>query len=313
MPNYRVGAAELTSPQNLESLVQASGPGGRWQDRSFASFELEPLGAVALLPNAPIFECGPQNAPERVTLRVRRASDGYLVELAGVGRFLVSAERIGYALDEGISQRVLEQALVDQIVPRALHLVGKPSLHASAAWLEGLGAVAFTGESGAGKSTLCAALAAHGCVVSDDSLSLEEDGEELLALPGYPSLRLWPDAACAVAPDEAHSLERATPRVPKLRYPRRLVDSPVPLRLVVVLQRTDDPTPHLEQLVGRVAFAALDGQVHRLAVDDPRALEAEFHLLTTVIERVPIMRLRYRPDLGRIDELIQLIASQLPR
>lgn len=313
MPNYRVGAAELTSPQNLGSLVQANGPEGRWQDRSFASFELEPLGAVADLPKAPLFECGPKSAPERITHRISRASDGYLVELAGVGRFLVTAERIGYALDEGVSHRALEQALVDQIVPRALHLVGKPSLHASAVWLQGLGAVAFTGESGAGKSTLCAALAAHGCVVSDDSLSLEEDGEGLLALPGYPSLRLWPDAACALAPDEADSLERATPRVPKLRYPRRLVDGPVPLRLVVVLERSDEPTPRLERLVGREAFAALDGQVHRLAVDDPRALEAEFHLLTTVIERVPIMRLRYRPDLGRIGELTALISSELRR
>jgi hypothetical protein len=301
---YRVGAASIASREPLPSLVED--PTGPTATLVVEALDLPDAGA-----GEPLFVVPQRHRPNHAFLRVSRAPGAYRLALAGVGLFVVSADRIAYLLEEGVSRRALEQALVDQIIPRALHLLGKPSLHASAASLEGLGAVALTGESGVGKSTLGAALAARGRIVSDDSLSLEPSGDHLLALPGYPSLRLWPDAASALAPDAMGQLERATPRVPKVRYPAPLVDGPVPLRLVVVLERSDDAHPQLERLGGRAAFAALDPQVHRLAIDDRSALAAEFRLLSTVIERVPIVRLRYRPDLSRLSELTEIILSRL--
>jgi hypothetical protein len=263
-------------------------------------------------PRTPIFSLKHRDAPEQRFLTATRGVDGYALALAGVGLFLVAPGLLRYALEEGSSRLSLEQALVDQILPRALHLMGKPCLHASAAWVDGLGAIAFTGDSGAGKSTLCGALATRGRIVSDDSLSLEVTEAGLLALPGYPSLRLWHDAATALAP-EAAALARATPRSPKLRMPAPLVTEPVPLRAIVVLERHDDPESVLDVLHGQAAFLALQQQVHRLAHDDPGALAAEFHLLTQIIYRARVFRLRYRPDLGALDALLDLVLLELRR
>jgi len=266
------------------------------------------LASRADAPREPVFTITRRDSPDEVFLSVSRGADGYAIALTDVGTFLIAAGVISYTLEEGVSPLTLEQALVDQIVPRALHLFGLPSLHASAAWREDLGAIAFTGDSGAGKSTLCAAVAARGCIVSDDSLSLQVDGDAIVALPGYPSLRLWPDAAVQFAVD-APSLVRATPRVPKLRMTAPLVSGPVPLRTEIVLERHDERAPHLERLHGREAFLALQKQVHRLAPDDPTALAAEFKLLSDVISRVAVRRLRYRPDLGELESLVERIIT----
>lgn len=305
MNRYRVGAVGLTSEIRFETLAPADEAG-------LVLFTLEQRSALPDRLLEALFSVPHREGEVRPFLTVSRGDEGYLLALDNVGRFLVAPGRIAFCLDERASALGLEQALVDQVLPRALHLAGKPSLHASAAWLEGLGAIAFTGDSGAGKSTLCAAFARRGRLVSDDSLSLEVTREGIFALPGYPSLRLWPDAAKAFAP-RPDALHRATPRNPKLRMPASLVTGPVPLRAILVLERHDDPTPRLEPLHGQAAFVALQKQVHRLAPDDPTALAAEFNLLSNVVGRGCVMRLCYRPQLEAIEELADLVLKHLTR
>jgi len=64
-------------------------------------------------------------------------------------------------------------------------------------------AIAIAGNSGVGKSTTAAALAKQGyAVLSDDIAVLEERDRQWLALPGYPRLRLWPEAIEALCSSE---------------------------------------------------------------------------------------------------------------
>ena len=85
--------------------------------------------------------------------------------------------------------------LLDFILPLALASGGETVLHGSAVDVDGH-ALVFIGDAGSGKSTIAAALAAHGAtVLADDGVLLQPRDDGAYAVPSYPGLRLWPDAA----------------------------------------------------------------------------------------------------------------------
>jgi len=94
-----------------------------------------------------------------------------------------------------IAAETIRHILLDQVIPRLIAAAGRTVLHASAVETR-VGTVAFLGEGGAGKSTLAAVFSAAGdALVSDDALVIEVAGGRAYARPGYPRLRLFPDAA----------------------------------------------------------------------------------------------------------------------
>lgn len=84
--------------------------------------------------------------------------------------------------------------LLGPVMGFVLLLRGAFSLHASAVVVEGQ-AVALLGAAGAGKSTAAAAFARLGYpVLTEDVTALADRGDRFLAQPGYPLIRLWPEA-----------------------------------------------------------------------------------------------------------------------
>jgi hypothetical protein len=103
-----------------------------------------------------------------------------------------------------------------------LHLHGVPILHAAAVVVDGR-AILIAGQSGAGKSTLTAALLAQGAALLAEDLAVLSVGDTTIDVqPGYPRLRLCPDAA-VVAGKVASEL----PRVFRAFFPddKRWLDS----------------------------------------------------------------------------------------
>ena len=116
---------------------------------------------------------------------------------------------IGCWAGPGISVETLRHLLLDQVLPRLLAQRGQLVLHAGAV-RAGSRAIAFVGETGSGKSTLSGSFHVDGCpVLSDDGLLVTPEAGRALALPTYPSLRLWPEAL-------AGSLRRAAALAPSL-------------------------------------------------------------------------------------------------
>jgi hypothetical protein len=92
-------------------------------------------------------------------------------------------------------------------VASILHLRGFPILHAAAVVVDGM-AILVAGPSGAGKSTLTAALISQGAPLLAEDLAVLRFSETSIDVqPGYPRLRLCPDAT-AVADKTASDLPR---------------------------------------------------------------------------------------------------------
>ncbi|MFZ0845849.1 MAG: hypothetical protein WAM62_08660 [Pseudolabrys sp.] len=165
-------------------------------------------------------------------------------------------------------------------------------LHASAIEVDGQ-CIAFAGLSGIGKSTLAAFFQGRGYnVISDDIcvVSLDAQGRPL-AWPGIPRLKLWRDAAEALARDVS-KLEIDHDGMEKYHFPtyHDASQAPLPLRRLYILHEA--PLPALEQttrLAGTNAFEALLANTYRRNLLAPMAQTAShFAICASLIKHIDI-------------------------
>jgi len=116
--------------------------------------------------------------------------------LEKVGAFLVRAGReIVIDPAPGVEDRLIRLSLLGPALGLLLHQRGLLVLHASVV-ARGDTAIAILGSSGWGKSTIAAALYAKGYdLVTDDVTAVRFDDDGPYVLPGFPQVKLWPEAA----------------------------------------------------------------------------------------------------------------------
>ena len=304
---YRVAGVVLSSETPLPTLVAVSvgadeslasvtfGMGG---PQTGAADDFELAYDVAVAPGR-----------SELFMSVSRGAKGYRMRVHGVADFVVvgACEHIVCAPLAPLDPEIIEQLLVDQILPRALQLRGQPCLHASAVEVRPGRVTALVGHSGAGKSTLSAALTRRGApLVCDDCLAVEVQGDVVRVHPGYPSLRLLADSAAALEGDDAE-LPLATPRTTKRRVRRPASAGPLRLERLVMLQPADVLRPTLTKLSRSAAVMALTAFVHRLEPRDARLLDGEFRLLTQVAASVDTFSLVFGHRFEQLDSVVHLL------
>ncbi len=202
--------------------------------------------------------------------------------------------------------RVLRLYLLGPALTLALHQRGWLVLHASAVAVGGR-AVGFLGAPREGKSTLAAALHQRGPdLVSDDVVAVAvrlapaaPTGEPLWVYPGFPQLKLWPEAVAGLGEDPA-ALPALRPDLSKLA--RRLSTgfnaAPLPLGRLYVL--ADGPAVAIEPLDRQAQLVELVRHSY-VARALPR-LDAPTHLrqCAAVLQAVPVARLARPRDLAQL-------------
>lgn len=235
---------------------------------------------------------------------VARAAECLCWCINGTGHFVIEGPRITCHPEAGADSARVEQVLVDQVIPRALHQLGRPCLHAAAVTLPmGHAAVALTGETGAGKSTLCAYMVERGAgLLSDDTIAPYLEGGNVIVPASYGSMRVWSDSARAIyGHDDFETAARHRKCRVKAETPAK-----APLgALIVLIADGQQPVAELMSPSGRMG--ALAEAVHRLVPDDSRAAAAEFALLSEMAARVPTYELRYGHDYTRLSQIAELI------
>jgi len=211
----------------------------------------------------------------------------------------------------GVDEATLRLFLTGAVFAVLLHQRGHLVLHANTVSTQG-SAVALLGAARSGKSTLAATLQCAGlCFVADDVTAIQLDSGDSMVLPGFPQLKLWPEAAkCVVADPEA--LPRLRPGYEKRGLPidDSLPRAPLPLTHIYVLAQGPDPAVE--------ALAAQDALLELLKYSYCRALvplDPLRHLRQcgTVIRRTVIRRLRAPRSLSLVPELARLIEDDVRR
>jgi hypothetical protein len=222
-------------------------------------------------------------------LRFGQAGAGYLLDFPGLVRFLITDEARALQVEPGpaVPGVTVRHLMLNQVLPLVLSQRGRLVLHASAIAV-GDEVMGLVGPTGSGKSTLAAACGRLGAaVVADDSLVLHRRGEGWVAVPSYPSVRLWPDALQRLAwPDEGegdvahyHDKRRLTPRDGVWRFETRVL----PLTRLWMLDAPVQPP--------RPVALELFSQVFRLDVRDHAESARLFHLIADLAASVSVAAL----------------------
>ncbi len=180
---------------------------------------------------------------------------------------------------------------VGMLASTLLMLRGQPVLHGSAVEDDGV-AIALVGASGMGKSTLCTLLCQTGsALVTDDVLVVESPATTPVCRTGAVESRLRSGASYLLAEGGSTSRTTADGRLtfsPGLRARDRLplaaIGVPYPTRGCQVV--TAEHLSKTEAMLELLRFPRIVGW------QDASTLAKHFDFLATLVDRVPVMRLR---------------------
>jgi hypothetical protein len=212
---------------------------------------------------------------------------------AGAFRMRAGAE-IVVDPNEGVTGDALRLYLLGPALALALHQRGWLMLHASAVAI-GEQAVAFLGGSGWGKSTMAGVLRQRGhALVADDFVAVPAEskaGRPPSVYPGFPQLKLWPEAAALLGADES-DLRRLHPDFDKRaqRLTGGFAQAALPLGRLYVL--AEGETIAIEQLDKQAALVELVR--HSYVANALPRLDAAEHLrqCAGLLRHTPLYRLQ---------------------
>jgi hypothetical protein len=210
------------------------------------------------------------------------------------------------ALDE----RMLRLFLLGPVLSVLLRQRGRLLLHASAVAVADE-AVLFLGSAGWGKSTMAAALYARGhCLVTDDVAVLRaKENCPVLLYPGFPQLKLWPEALVSLG-DDPEGLTRCNPRFEKRARPaaHRFSSTSLSVKRIYVLDEGDPP--EILPLQPQKALAELVRHTY-----GAMGVGSTSHFLecASIVNKVTVCGLRRQKSLPQLSHLARLVEEDLTR
>jgi hypothetical protein len=228
-----------------------------------------------------------------------RHEKGYYVRFPDLADFSISIDEewIRCRPEPGTPLATIKHLFLDQVLPLVLSSQGRLVLHGSASQTAH-GAIAFIGQSGSGKSTLASSFSVKGCpILADDCVLVRERGRQLVAVPSYPGVRLWPETVNVLlgvgtpVSEVAHYSDKK--RIAQdIRLP--FCTEPAPLRRIYFLVRPEDTedtsTISINHISPRDALIELVKHTFHLDVTDSLGLRREFKCLS----RIAVLPLFYR-------------------
>ncbi|HWP47150.1 MAG TPA: hypothetical protein VNM22_08325 [Candidatus Limnocylindrales bacterium] len=212
----------------------------------------------------------------------------------------------------GVEERVLRLFILGPALRVLLHQRGLLVFHASAVSMNGA-AIAFLGGPGWGKSTTVAALYARGHgVVADDITAVEVAKDHPLVFPGFPQLKLWPEAVTALGEDPGMlyslhpHLEKRGKRITKGFSPH-----PLPLRCIYVL--AEGQIPEIESIQPQETLIELIRHFYGIKLLRSSEVSSHFLRCASLAKKVAIRRLKRPRSLSSLFNVVQMVEEDLVR
>lgn len=315
MLHYRAHGLRLESNRPIPGLLDCDASDAAPPDLSIRFGETPPAPH-----RSPWFESPYKTSDGRpVLVAMRGADDHIFLEYADGPTFLIDASctTVWVTWPDRLDISSTTSYLLGPVLGIVLRLRGRTCLHASAVLVDGR-ACAFVGSEGAGKSTLAAAFARAGFqVLSDDTVSLELREGSWWTAPGYPRIRLWPDAVSALDVDDVRAVKPgangSTSRYHlDLSIDNRFARVAAPLGAIYLLEFDADAVrPRIEPVVPAQAVPILAAHTFASRVLDRDRRIAEFQTLTDLLTSVPMRRLMRQSDLAALGEVCNAVVGDV--
>lgn len=235
----------------------------------------------------------------------------FWLQVPGVARFSVfDASRITFDPAPDADEASIRVFLLGSVLGSVLFQRGYLLLHGNAIEVNG-GCVVCIGPSGAGKSTLAAGFLQRGYrLLADDVVPIDAN---CAAVPGFPRLKIWQDAAEKLAIDTTMQT-RVRPEINKFNLMTRdnFSEVPLPVRWIYILNSEDRDGFDVQPIHGMHRFAPLRDNTYRRRFMEGMSLRPE-HLKRCgeLASKVRLARL-VRPRTGfDIDGLVDTILADI--
>ncbi len=205
----------------------------------------------------------------------------------------------------------IRELVLGMLMAGLLRQRGLLVLHACCVARDGQ-AIAFVGDSGWGKSTLADLFHRRGyAVLNDDVLAIDTTAQQPVALPGYPQIKLRPDA-CAGRNIEAlpELYDGSHKRIRKVQdgFP----DGPLPLANVYLLEGIAAGRHEIRPLPLHQAFLELTYHTRMTHwLTDPAFKKQHFRQCRALLQAVPVARLKRKKTVSELAGIEQLVAEDL--
>jgi hypothetical protein len=238
----------------------------------------------------------------------------------GLFDFIISARGNSIAARRlpGASWETFHTYLLGHVLSYALLKLGIEHLHATVVVIEEK-AVGFLGHCSYGKSTLGAAFLQAGCqLLTDDLLVVDDESTRLLAYPGVPRIKLFPEIAHALLGTQASGtpMNPFTQKLVIPLKPNQISRQPKHLSALYVLEaptvKTSEQGVRINKLNRREVFLSLISNTFNTQVSRPNRLADQFAMATTLSNSLPIKSLSYPHDLSALPEVVKTIRAHLP-
>jgi hypothetical protein len=292
--SYNAFGRTIESDINLPELPVVNSSGGSAPDLRIAN-----IGAVRRHSQYGQFEATVRE--ETVVLRW-----GYFGEIC-VSRTL----GIRYRPWENLDEEAVRTYVGSVPLGVWLHLDGRLTLHGSTVVLDDE-AYTIVGHKRAGKSSLTAYLCSiGGKLLADDISVIDFDAAgNAIVLPGAQRLKLWPDTAMRLFPDQYAGWPRIHGESEKLVFfpPKQAVQADaVPLRAVLVIEAADVKKPSSYVNSAQDAFRQIVAHSYALRFLQNAGLSLAHHVRTCRLASIASVQTLYRtsnfddlPDLASI-------------
>jgi hypothetical protein len=232
-------------------------------------------------------------------------------QVPDVARFLVcEGQKITIDPVPGIDEETIRLYLLGSAFGVLLMQRGYLVLHGNAIRVGGK-CMVCVGDSGAGKSTLAAGFMQRGYnILADDVVPVDQ---HCSALPGFPRIKLWQDAADRLGID-TKNLQRIRPDMEKFSYPlfNQFARQTLPIRWIYILDSHNATETVVEPIVGLQRFRPLLDNTYTGGVLEGMGMKAE-HLQSCckLAGQIRLARIT-RPEQGfELDSLIDRILSDI--
>jgi hypothetical protein len=244
-----------------------------------------------------------------------------LISFPGLADFLFSPRKVEVTCTTQSTTPLptIRHLLLDQVIPRIVNSLGRPVIHASGVVID-KAAILFLGETGWGKSTLSAFFHQGGFpLLSDDSILLEKNGNNVTGIPGYPGMRLLEDSLEALHLEDKSKqiLDNVSSNSAKKRiclcHTADDWSIPIPIKAFFVLNDPETLTGthplHISRITGTAAVMELLKHCFHLDPTDILLMGQHLKAVTEflAVNKIPIFNLTFPRNLQLLSSICQEI------
>ena len=255
------------------------------------------------------------SANGQIWLVFGRIGSEYLLRFPGIACFSISANfaEIQCFPEPGARADTIRHLFLDQVLPLIVSSRGYLVLHASAV-ITPVGGIAFLGATGQGKSTLAASFSKEGCpFLTDDCLVLNKEGSRFLAVPSYPSLRLWPESVFAMSrnpSDYSQVADYSTKKRLRADDQFSFYTEVAMIKRFYILSNNPSGVV-IEPLRPREVIPEMVKFLFVIDVNDRTQMKEKFEALSAIAGHCPCYRLAFPRDFSLLSQLRQSILSHV--